>query len=216
MLERLLLAVVLLLPAAVLGQTSSAPRPEIKVGDSWTYTRFDKTTKQITGTFVNTVAKIEGGEITMESRSASGQGGGGSNVFTPEWHVRKLGGREFTPAIPEYAFPLEVGKSWAGKYTAPSPRGDSIVDYELKGKVVGVESVTVPAGTFDAMKIELETFWVYKGAFGRVGGGLTTGSFNQTIWYAPKAKRFVKMDVDNYSAISQERVLWELTELKLN
>lgn len=214
MLERLLLTVALILPAAVFGQTAtSVPRPEVKVGDSWTYTRLDRTTK-ITGTFVNTVQQIEGGEITVESRSAGGNPA--LSVFTSDWHVRKRGAREFNPGIPEYAFPLEVGKSWEGKYTGPSQRGDSLVDYALKGKVVGVESVTVPGGTFDVMKIQLETSWIYKGAFGRVGGGLTTGTFNQTIWYAPKAKRFVKMEVENYGAVSQERVIWELTELKLN
>jgi len=216
MLERLLLTVALILPAAVFGQTAtSVPRPEVKVGDSWTYSRFDKLTNQITGTFVITVQKIEGGEITMESRSAGGQGNPALSVFTSDWHVRKRLGRGFDPAIPEYAFPLEIGKSWEGKYTGPDPRGASLVDYELKGKVVGAESVTVSAGTFDAMKIQLETSWLYKGPF-TLGGSLLYGTFVQTIWYAPKAKRFVKMDIERHRRPFLEREILELKELKLN
>ena len=163
---------------------------------------------------MNTVQKIEDGEITVEARSVDDQ-----RllvwVYTSDWHVRKRGTRAFDPAIPQYAFPLEVGKSWEGKYTGPDLRGASMVDYELKGKVVGAESVTVSAGTFDAVKIQLETSWVYKGPF-TVGGSVAYGTFVQTIWYAPKAKRFVKMDVESHSRPFLERIVWELKELKLN
>ena len=217
MLERLLFAATLFLPLTVLGQiTTPIPRPEVKVGDMWTYVRTDKYTKHIIGTFVHTVQKIEGGEITVESRPVDSEGRGLLWVFTSEWNLRKRGTATFDPVIPGYAFPLELGKTWEGSFTSPSLSDTGPVDNNLKGKVLGVESITVPAGTFDVMKIQLETSWIYKGAFGRVGGGLTTGTFNQTIWYAPKAKRFVKMEVENYGAVSQERAIWELTELKLN
>ena len=67
---------------------------------------------------------------------------------------------------------------------------DATVDMHMR--VVGKESVTVPAGSFDAIKVEAE------------GRGYTL--FKQvlvhsiiTIWYAPDVKRFVK-----YKALSFE------------
>lgn len=216
MLERLLLTVALFLPAAVLGQTaSSVPRPEVKVGDSWTYIRSDGYTKQITGTFVNTIQKIEAGEITVEARSPDGQGNPLLSVFTPDWNVRKRGNSVFDPAIPQYAFPLEIGKSWESNYTGPTLDGTGLTDFSRKSKVVGMEIVKVPAGTFNAVKIHSETSWLYKGAF---RGGRSSGANSETIWYAPEAKRFVKMEFESYHEAKRgpNRVIWELKELKLN
>ncbi len=59
------------------------------------------------------------------------------------------------------------------------------------GRVIGSEQVTVPAGTFDAVRVELN---------GRVsnlamGGSAIVrgyGRFRQIVWYAPQVKRVVK------------------------
>jgi len=218
MLERLLVTVALILPAAVFGQTAaSVPRPEVKVGDSWTYNRINRYTNQVTGTFVNVVRKIEGGEITMESRSEDGQGGTLVWVFASDWNLRKRGKAVFDPGIPQYAFPLEIGKKWEGSYTGPSLLDEAgSVDSTRKSKVVGMEVVKVPAGSFNAVKIESETTWLYKGAW---RGGRSTGVVSETRCYAPEAKRFVKMEVDVFrpaDANVPDRVIWELKELKLN
>jgi len=214
MLERFALMIALFLPAAVLGQTAApVPRPELKVGDSWTYTRIDKYTKEIMETVVSTVQKIESGEVTVESRSADGQGSPEVSVFTSDGLVRKRGTREFNPGIPLLAFPLEVGKSWEGSYTGPAPDGTGLVDYHRKSKVVGVETVAVPAGSFTAVKIHSETSRLYKGAF---RGSLSPGANAETIWYSPEAKRFVRMEVDQYGGRSPQSWIWQLKELRLN
>ena len=217
MLERLLITATLFLPLTVVGQiTTPIPRPERKVGDTWTYARTDKYTNHIIGTFVHTVQKIDGGEITMEVRSADGGGGPWLWVFTSEGNLRKRGTATFDPGIPGLAFPLELGKTWEGSFTSPSLNDTGPVDNHLKGKVVGVESITVPAGTFDTVKIYLETRWLYKGAW---RGGRSTGVFTQTIWYAPKAKRFVRMEEERHRDghdTPPDRQIVELKELKLN
>jgi hypothetical protein len=189
-----------------------APQPELKVGDSWTYTRIDKYTKQVVDTVVNTVQKIDSAEVTLESRPVDGQGGTVSWVYTPDGQLRKRGSREFTPGVPLYAFPLEIGKSWEGSYTGPAPDGTGLVDYHRKSKVVGIETVTVPAGTFTAVKIHSETSRLYKGAF---RGSLSPGANAETIWYSPEAKRFVRMEVDQYGGRSPQGWVLELKELRL-
>lgn len=80
---------------------------------------------------------------------------------------------------------------------------------EMPMRIVGREQVTVPAGTFDAVKVVAE------------GRGYTF--INRipvhsivTIWYAPAAKRFVKVDARTYERnVPQELAVFELVDYKL-
>jgi len=62
---------------------------------------------------------------------------------------------------------------------------------DMRMRVVGREAITVPAGQFDAIKVEAE------------GRGYTLFKQLQvhsiiTIWYAPKVKRFVKYTAQSF------------------
>jgi hypothetical protein len=58
-------------------------------------------------------------------------------------------------------------------------------------KVLGRESVSVPAGTFDAYKVEV---WSNRFATGdRMTAGAEPVRVHYLVWYAPQAKRYVKM-----------------------
>jgi Skp family chaperone for outer membrane proteins len=80
---------------------------------------------------------------------------------------------------------------------------------EMPMRIAGREQVTVPAGTFDAIKVVAE------------GRGYTF--INRfpvhsivTIWYAPAAKRFVKVDARTYERnVPQELAVFELVDYKL-
>jgi hypothetical protein len=73
------------------------------------------------------------------------------------------------------------------------------IDY---GRVIGPERVTVAAGTFDAVRVELR---------GRVsnlalgGSALVRGyaRVDQTVWYAPLVKRVVKTFVKGPNSTTQ-------------
>lgn len=80
---------------------------------------------------------------------------------------------------------------------------------EMPMRVAGREQVTVPAGTFDAIKVVAEgrgyTF------INRIGIHSIV-----TIWYAPAAKRFVKFDARSYEGnVPQELATYELVDYKL-
>jgi hypothetical protein len=55
-------------------------------------------------------------------------------------------------------FPLRVGQTWSISYTFACG-SESPVTYEQSGSVVDVESVTVPAGTFNALKLQSTVTW---------------------------------------------------------
>ncbi len=64
----------------------------------------------------------------------------------------------------------------------------------VNGRVVGRETIKVAAGSFDAVKVEIEHTW--QAASGSVVHaqqmGQLRGARNLTVWYAPAAKRAVK------------------------
>ena len=80
---------------------------------------------------------------------------------------------------------------------------------EMPMRVAGREQVTVPAGTFDAIKV--------------VAGGRGYSFINRsgihsivTIWYAPAVKRFVKFDARSYEGnVPQELAVFERVDYKL-
>jgi hypothetical protein len=107
------------------------------------------------------------------------------------------------------SFPLQVGNRW--RYTtdwlfkAKSSRGNLVVDV----KVVSYEAVRVPAGVFEAFRLE---------AKGQLGGNSPTNTFfagetTTTYWYAPAARAVVK---SVYHNPYQGTTTVELVDFKLS
>ncbi len=64
----------------------------------------------------------------------------------------------YTPHGPGPDFPVAIGMTWTVKY-AFACGGQAPVAYVQTGAVVDVESVTVPAGTFSALKLQSTLSW---------------------------------------------------------
>lgn len=95
--------------------------------------------------------------------------------------------------IPLVTFPLEVGKKWSAKHDWKN--GTHYGTNSMKYEVVAKEEVVVPAGKFEAYKIEGFGFVDDKVAnWGSVGG---QPKVVETYWYAPSVKRIVKYDNKN-------------------
>lgn len=113
---------------------------------------------------------------------------------TADFNLVRIQAPTFTkttlPYYPNFSFPLWVGKTWKGKVAFESTdQPGKEVHAELEGRVVGFESVTVPAGTFFAMKIEL------RGPYrARNLEGSWTGRIEDTLWYAPQVRNAVRYE----------------------
>lgn len=83
-----------------------------------------------------------------------------------------------------FPFPLTPGKTWTAEDKWQIPDISQSGRSDVEGKVGDWEQVTVPAGTFRAIKVEVKVR-----AIGRLGLNNTT---NLTYWYAPEVNRFVK------------------------
>jgi len=96
------------------------------------------------------------------------------------------------PPLPWFTWPLEVGRRWEYQgILEDQQHKDSLRD---SYKVVSVESVTVPAGTFRAFKIVREA----------------NGSIMDEYWYAPDVRWYVKWvghrGKDEFQEVLQEYV----------
>jgi hypothetical protein len=76
-------------------------------------------------------------------------------------------------------FPLTVGKAWS--YTIAGTYAGQAMRWTITRKVEDTESVTVPAGTFDTLRIAGR----HCNNYGGCG--------NYVSWYAPKARQTVKI-----------------------
>lgn len=62
---------------------------------------------------------------------------------------------------------------------------------QAAAKVLGNESITVPAGTFRTVRVEVEHSWRPSAISGTFGTQLNGGR-RMTVWYAPEVKRAIK------------------------
>jgi hypothetical protein len=175
---------VLLTFTALTGSVSTASgteRPELEIGDSWTYKRVSVPSNQVTGSYVQQVTgKNEDGYVLH----VEGQG-----VFVPTKALSKNLGRivEFDGRTSDskwLEFPLSTGKTWKVRDDWKNQTGSTGFD-ELTYKVEGEEEITVEAGTFAAVKVSGTGSW--NNTSNNVSGGVTVA-----IWYAPKAKAIVR------------------------
>jgi hypothetical protein len=227
-----------LLVSPAFAQTADGPK--LKPQDTWTF----RNTHELGGKWSQTID-----DTTVVRVSASGmlisikQDGSTAppveQLVGVDWsRSRSVNGEEKVVNRP-LNFPLSAGKTWDVDYSEDNPnRAHSKEQYHTHFSVVGWEDVTVPAGTFRALKIEADGQWtavlapsVTSAAVSHVDqqGAVTavqankvlaktvTGRLYKAFWYVPEAKRFVKSVEEYYGAngVRNERFTGELESFKV-
>jgi len=100
---------------------------------------------------------------------------------------------EFKPQSFGLSFPLETGKKWKGKYTGYAASTGASWDADSSCEVMAPEIVTVPAGQFDAYRIDCLINWT---------SAPFDGHSHSSTWYAPKVGTIVK-------SVSAENPEWD-------
>jgi hypothetical protein len=215
--------------------------PVVKPGDTWTYestvetgsSGWTKTKNEIT------VSRVTGSTIYLSSKQSGSTQAARERFVGSDWsRVRNVNGKETVVALP-MAFPMSVGKTWELAYTEDHPnKNHKFEQWNTKYVVVGYETVEVPAGKFQALKIEAEGHWtaelessnrVVQGANStpgnttmitqvqRTAATSATGRIYKACWYAPEVKRWVR-SVDEYygsDGVRNERYTDELDSFKV-
>ncbi len=167
--------------------------PTVKVGDAWMYNKLDGWTRRLEYVSINTVREIGAGGISMESTAPDGRHLAKIRR-TSDFNLVRIEAVGFTqtalPYYPNFAFPLQIGKTWRRDVElANTSTPGKTVHAQLEGRVVGWETVTVPAGNFLALKIEVKGWYR-----GESTEGTWTGKIEDALWYAPEVRNAVRYE----------------------
>jgi hypothetical protein len=171
--------------------------PGVRVGDTWMFSKIDGWQGALEEVSVNVVKRSDSSGIVMESSSLDGSSVA-KILRTGAFNLVRIEAPAFTqkaePFYPNYSFPLYVGKTWGGKVALSNTKQPGVeVTAYLRGKAVGWEMVTVPAGNYLALKLRMEGRYDARGP-----GGFWDGTIEDTLWYAPEVRNAVRYEYIDY------------------
>jgi hypothetical protein len=227
------------LTARVEAQSIGAPR--VSENDTWTY---QDTAENKTGwhqTHIETtVVRTGSTSIAISNKPVGSTMPPTEQLTGPDWtRFRSVNGHETVVNKP-LSFPLSTGKTWEIEYTEDHPNRQLSSEHTRTAyKVTGWEDVTVPGGTFRALKVEADGQWSAaiapaiaaasgtrvdaQGATtvmqtGKIAPATTSGRTYKAFWYVPGVKRWVKSVEEYYNpnGVRSERYMSELESYKVS
>jgi hypothetical protein len=228
------------LPA--LADTDSISAPVFKVGDSWV---FDQTTEKGPAGFTQqrndtAIERLNDSTMIVGVKRDGAPTAFEDHVVGADWSQRRVVEGEETVTTRPLTFPMSIGKSWTIDFTDNTLRGaQTFAHIHRTYKVVGWEDVTVPAGTFHALKIVADgldkaSIQVARSAVSgtvvgpggatsiahaQAGGqsALTRRTYSET-YYVPEVKNWVKMIEEQYNTddVRTQRITTVLVSYKPN
>lgn len=197
----------LAVPALCAGQSDTrVVKPEIRVGDSWTYRG-----RNLLGPGVQeyeTRVSFIDDKVILTISTRKNDGKEIDAAWTSEWNaVTSYTGRMARPHVGIFRFPLRVGESFEAKSEWLDPRNKGAEGISTGTvRIVGWETVEVPAGKFRAMKIESE--FLVRSPDGR------SSQFKIVYWYVPEVRRWVKLNVvgSQGGTVGEELLAYKLNE----
>lgn len=181
-------------PAAAPPETATPAKPakpvvpmeEPKLGDRWTYEVRDEITGKISATRENVVTDVAPNEITVRYKNLANDKTG-FNIYDRSWNLVEDQPWRFSPHDGSgIQSPLTVGKAWRVQTNNINSTTGNIWKRSGTSKVVGQESVTTKAGTFDTFMIE--TTFSAKNA----NNPTLKNEVTSLTWYAPAIDHWVK------------------------
>jgi len=175
-------------PSAIQAQTAQAvvAMEEPSPGDHWTYEIRDEITGEVARTRENVITEVTPTEISVRFRILK-TGNVGLSVYDHSWNIIREGSWRYSPNDGTgIQSPLEVGKTWPVKTNNINSANGSVWKRSGASKVVGQESITTKAGTFDTFKIETK----FTGT--NVNNPILKNEVTSVTWYAPAIDHWVR------------------------
>ncbi len=205
----------LLAPFALCAQEADAVNaPRLAAQDQWTMRRVDLWTGREVQRVRSEVARVDERSATLLRTALSAEAGAPTPAKTVTLDLRTLtfDEPERSASSLDFAFPLTVGKKWTAEFKTPSGNPNYQVPHTRSAHVEGWETVAVPAGTFKALRISyVDRVMLF------IGDGIFPAYINETRWYAPEVKWYVKREevVRNPLKKIETQVREELVDFKL-
>lgn len=191
------------------------------VGALWTYRYSDLLYGRVKRQFTLRVAGIDGWDVRETFEDADDVAGGRQvqpaiGAGDLSFFEKRIGADrsivEFAPYLID-TDKLDSGLPWRELSAAfPLVRNNALIAWEVSGTLMGKERVEVPAGVFQAIRVEMRGENSDSGGrySGRRASSTNVAKFIYSLWYAPEAKRYVKIHQQTWdgkgATISDESV----------
>jgi hypothetical protein len=173
-------------PASAQPAKAVIPMEDPQPGDHWTYEIRDEITGAISATRANVVTEVTPTEISIRYKLV-GTPTEGLNVYDRSWNLIDNRPWKFSPNDGTgIRTPLTVGKTWTFQSNSINSANGSAWKRSGTSKVVGQETVTTSAGTFETFKVET-TF-----SARNVNDPTRKNEITLQTWYAPAIDHWVK------------------------
>ena len=178
------------------------PRP----GDHWTYEVRDEISGTVRANRTNVVAEVTPTEISVRFKVEGSNNNEGINVYDRSWNLVDARPWRFSPNDGSgIRTPLAVGKTWTFQSNNVNSANGNAWKRSGTSKVVGQETVTTKAGTFETFKIET-SYTAHN-----VNDPTRKDEVTAQTWYAPAIDHWVKRT----SVIRSDKHLRENNSLEL-
>jgi hypothetical protein len=173
-------------PASPPAPTSPVVMEEPTPGDHWTYEIRDEILGTLKFSRQSVVTEVTPTEISTRFND-TGSPNNGVAVFDRSWNRTSRGEWRYMPNDGSgIRLPLAVGKSWSFKSNNVNSKSGDSWSFSGASEVVGQESVTTKAGTFDTFKIETTS------TGHNVRNPSRTTQWSSETWYAPSIDHWIK------------------------
>jgi hypothetical protein len=169
---------------------AQADAPRLSFGDRWIYRHTDAYTRLPRGIFTSTITAIDGNSVTVEVRSEAGVLVA-TDRFTRDWNwldkpMTNLQRFHYSPPYRAFEFPLAPGAQWSVQMKVVDVTDQKAYDLaRVDGRAMDWQRVTVPAGSFDAVRVE-------RAAYSGTGNSQRTQeTIREADWYAPAVSNLV-------------------------
>jgi hypothetical protein len=136
---------------------------------------------------LDTATEVTPKEIIVRFSTAGSNNSDGLNIYDRSWNLLENRPWRFSPHDGSgIQAPLAVGKTWPVKTNNINSANGAVWKRSGTSKVVGQESITTRAGTFDTFKIETTFTGV------NVNNPTSKNEVTSVTWYAPAIDHWVK------------------------
>jgi hypothetical protein len=181
-------------PAAAQGKNQAGPAEAVvsmeepRPGDHWTYEIRDEITGRVEATRENIITEVKPTSISVRfDKIGANSNEQGFTIYDRSWNVVEALPWRFSPHDGTgIQAPLEVGKTWPVQTNNINGANGSVWKRSGTSKVIGQESVTTRAGTFDTFKIETK----FTGT--NTKNPTVKNEVTSLTWYAPAIDHWVR------------------------
>lgn len=174
-------------PAVSTSPKAVVPMEEPQPGDRWIYEVRDEIMGTVISTRQNVITEVTPKEITVRYKNLGTNNNEGLNIYDRSWNVLEDRPWRFSPHDGTgIQSPLAVGKSWPVQTNNINSANGNVWKRSGTSKVVGQETVTTRAGTFETFKIETRF------NARNVNNPTMQNEVTSVTWYAPAIDHWVK------------------------